>query len=188
MKRSILTLILLLALAAPALATQYAVIETNRGNIKLELYDQKAPVTVKNFLSYAEKGFYNGTIFHRVIRDFMIQGGGYTTDLVRKETAAPIKNEADNGLKNKRGTIAMARTSVIDSATSQFFINLKDNDFLDHRGSFPGAFGYAVFGKVVEGMDVVDAIGPTPVERKNAQFQNLPKEPVIIRSIKKVGK
>ena len=188
MKRSILALFILLAMAAPALATQYAVIETNRGAIKIELYDQKAPVTVKNFLAYAQKSFYDGTIFHRVIRDFMIQGGGYTADLVRKETAAPIKNEADNGLKNDRGTIAMARTSVVDSATSQFFINLKDNDFLNHRGSVPGAFGYAVFGKVVEGMDVVDAIGATPVERRNAMFQNLPREPVTIRSIRKVAK
>jgi cyclophilin family peptidyl-prolyl cis-trans isomerase len=188
MRRSFITVFILLAMVAPALATQYAVIETNRGSIKLELFDEKAPVTVKNFLSYANKGFYDGTIFHRVIPDFMIQGGGFTTELVRKETAPPIRNEADNGFKNVRGTIAMARTSVVNSATSQFFINLKDNDFLDHRGSAPATYGYAVFGRVIQGMEVVDSIGSTPTERKSPLFQDLPRDPVIIRSVKKVGK
>ncbi len=155
----LLLLVCLLLLPSVAPAMQYVLLETSRGEIKLELDDQRAPETVKNFLTYAEAGFYDGTIFHRVVADFMIQGGGYTADLQAKPTLAPIRNEAGNGLKNRRGTIAMARTPMIDSATSQFFINLRDNDFLDHRGNDPESFGYAVFGRVVAGMDVVDSIG-----------------------------
>ena len=143
-------------------------ISTSQGDIKLELHEEEAPITVANFLSYVGEGFYDGTIFHRVINNFMIQGGGMTADMNQKATKAPIKNEADNGLKNGRGTIAMARTAVVDSATSQFFINHRDNSFLDHGAR---DFGYAVFGKVVEGMDVVDKIaavktkpGDVPVE------------------------
>ncbi len=143
-------------------------ISTSLGDIKLELYEEQAPITVANFLSYVEEGFFDGTIFHRVINNFMIQGGGITADMKQKPTKAPIKNEADNGLKNDRGTVAMARTAVVDSATSQFFINHKDNSFLDHGAR---DFGYAVFGKVVEGIDVVDKIaavqtrpGDVPVE------------------------
>lgn len=143
-------------------------ISTSLGDIKLELYEEQAPVTVANFLSYVEEGFYDGTIFHRVINNFMVQGGGFSADMKQKPTKAPIKNEAENGLKNERGTIAMARTAVVDSATSQFFINHRDNSFLDHGVR---DFGYAVFGKVVEGIEVVDKIaavktgpGDVPVE------------------------
>ncbi|OGV46020.1 MAG: peptidylprolyl isomerase [Lentisphaerae bacterium GWF2_44_16] len=133
-------------------------IKTSKGNIELELYADKAPVTVENFLKYVEDGFFNNTIFHRVIDGFMIQGGGMNKNMEEKKTRAPIKNEAHNGLKNKKGTIAMARTSVVDSATSQFFINVKDNSFLDYKSSSPDGYGYCVFGKVTKGMDVIDAI------------------------------
>ena len=133
-----------------------ATIETSMGSITVELDDAKAPITVKNFLDYAASGHYDGTIFHRVIDGFMIQGGGFTKAMDQKPTKDPIKNEAANGLTNKRGTIAMARTMVVDSATSQFFINLVDNDFLDFSSPTPQGFGYAVFGKVTDGMDVVD--------------------------------
>ncbi len=143
-------------------------ISTSLGDIKLELYEEEAPITVGNFLSYVEEGFYDSTIFHRVINNFMIQGGGITADMKQKPTKAPIKNEADNGLRNERGTIAMARTAEVNSATSQFFINHRDNSFLDHGVR---DFGYAVFGKVVEGIEVVDKIaavqtrpGDVPVE------------------------
>lgn len=131
---------------------------TSKGDIKIELYADKAPETVKNFLQYVESGFYDHTIFHRVIDGFMIQGGGFTADLTQKKPSAPIKNEAHNGLKNLRGTLAMARTSDVDSATGQFFINVKDNSFLDFKAKTPREYGYCVFGKVIEGMDVVDQI------------------------------
>jgi peptidyl-prolyl cis-trans isomerase B (cyclophilin B) len=131
---------------------------TSLGDVTLELDADKAPKTVANFLNYVDKGFYNDTVFHRVIDGFMIQGGGFTADLVRKDTDAPVENEADNGLKNLRGTIAMARTSQPDSATAQFFVNLVDNAFLDHREKTRRGWGYAVFGKVVSGMEVVDEI------------------------------
>ena len=133
-------------------------IKTNLGDIKLELFEKKAPETVKNFLQYVDDGHYNGTIFHRVIGNFMIQGGGFTSDFAQKKTRAPIKNEAGNGVGNKRGTIAMARTGEIHSATSQFFINVVDNDFLDHTDETPRGFGYCAFGQVTEGLDVVDKI------------------------------
>lgn len=132
--------------------------KTNKGDIKIELYPTKAPITVKNFLDYVTSGHYDNTIFHRVIDNFMIQGGGFDKDLKQKETKATIKNEADNSLKNIRGSIAMARTNVVDSATSQFFINLQDNDFLNFRGKSPSEYGYCVFGQVIDGMDVVDTI------------------------------
>jgi cyclophilin family peptidyl-prolyl cis-trans isomerase len=149
-------------LAAPPAAAQdpVVVIETNLGNITAELDRRNAPVSVANFLAYAESGFYNGTVFHRVIRGFMIQGGGMTADLQRKQTRAPIRNEATNGLSNDRGTLAMARTNVVDSATAQFFINTVDNVGLNNRGTDPGSYGYAVFGRVIDGMDVVDALRP----------------------------
>ncbi len=134
------------------------VFETSKGKITVELFADKAPLSTKNMLEYVDAGSYNGTIFHRVIPGFMIQGGGFTKELAEKPTRAPIKNEAGNGLSNKRGTLAMARTSVVDSATAQFFVNLVDNVRLDHRGSGPGEFGYAVFGQVVDGMQIVDAI------------------------------
>ncbi len=153
------------------------VIETSVGDITVELYPDKAPITVENFLTYVKDGFYSGTIFHRVIRGFMIQGGGVTPDGQRKPTRPPIKNEAANGLKNTRGTIAMARTNEIDSATSQFFINTVDNGFLDHAG--PDKFGYCVFGKVIAGMDVVDKI-----ERAPTKPGDWPVDPVVIRAVR----
>jgi len=157
------------------------VINTTKGNIVIETYPEKAPITVKNFESYVNKGFYNGTIFHRVIDGFMIQGGGFTKDMAQKQTDAPIKNEADNGLKNLKYSIAMARTSIPDSATSQFFINVKDNDFLDYTGQ--GGPGYCVFGKVIEGQDVVDKIGKLKTKVKNG-MGDIPIKTVKINSIK----
>jgi len=178
-------LLFTLAGFSPVLAGPLVVIDTSYGEIKVELDEGKAPLTVKNFLGYADKGHYNGTIFHRVIKDFMIQGGGMTADLNPKPTDPPIKNEATNGLKNLRGTIAMARTSVVDSATSQFFINLKDNSFLDHRDTSMQGYGYAVFGKVVAGMDVVDKIGTAPTGMRN-RFSDVPVETVTIKSVRRV--
>ena len=167
------------AAAAGAGHSPMVKLETNEGNIVIELNQEKAPITVANFLSYVKDGFYDGTIFHRVIENFMIQGGGFTEDFQQKETKAPIKNEADNGLGNERGTIAMARTGDPDSATAQFFINVVDNDFLNYRSSTPEGWGYAVFGKVVEGMDVVDKI--RHVATGNRSFhQNVPTENVVI--------
>ena len=157
-------------------------IETSMGTITAELDEAKAPVTVTNFIEYAKSGHYDGTIFHRVIDGFMIQGGGFTKDMNQKETRPPIKNEAANGLKNKRGTLAMARTMVVDSATSQFFINLVDNEFLDYRGPDPRMFGYAVFGKVTDGMDVVDRIAKVKTGFAGPH-QNVPEVPVVIRKI-----
>ena len=157
------------------------VIKTSKGEIRLELESEKAPVTVKNFLAYVDAGFYDGTIFHRVIDGFMIQGGGFTQDMTQKPTNAPIKNEADNGLKNARGTIAMARTSVVDSATAQFFINLVDNAMLNHGAR---DFGYAVFGRVTQGLDVVDAIAKVRTGQKGP-YGDVPLEPVVIESIKR---
>ena len=159
-----------------------ATIETSMGSITVELDDAKAPVTVKNFLDYAKSGHYDGTIFHRVINGFMIQGGGFTHDMQQKETKAPIRNEAMNGLKNARGTIAMARTMVVDSATSQFFINLVDNGFLDYKGPDPRTYGYAVFGKVTDGMDVVDKIAKVKTGFAGPH-QNVPEEPVVIKKV-----
>jgi peptidyl-prolyl cis-trans isomerase B (cyclophilin B) len=156
--------------------------ETSMGDITLELDAEKAPATVANFLAYARDGFYEGTVFHRVIDGFMIQGGGMTADLKEKKNKAPIKNEAANGLKNARGTIAMARTQVVDSATSQFFINLTDNDFLDHRDATPAAYGYAVFGKVTGGMETVDAIRKVRTGSKG-MHQDVPVEPVTINKV-----
>ena len=159
-----------------------ATIETSMGSITVELDDAKAPVTVKNFLDYATSGHYDGTIFHRVIDGFMIQGGGFTKAMDQKPTKAPIKNEAANGLTNKRGTIAMARTMVVDSATSQFFINLVDNDFLNFRAPTPQYYGYAVFGKVTDGMDVVDKIAKVKTGFAGLH-QNVPEEPVVIKKV-----
>jgi peptidyl-prolyl cis-trans isomerase A (cyclophilin A) len=156
--------------------------ETNLGNVTIELFEKEAPVSVANFLDYAKSGFYSGTIFHRVIANFMIQGGGFTPDLKQKPTSAPIKNEAGNGLKNQRGTIAMARTGIVDSATAQFFINVANNDFLNQRDKTQQGFGYAVFGKVVEGMDVVDKIAA--VKTVTRGFPDVPEKQVIIKSIK----
>ncbi len=153
---------------------------TNHGDIVIKTFDDKAPETVKNFLDYCREGFYNNTIFHRVINGFMIQGGGLTEQMQQKKPNPPIKNEADNGLRNTRGTIAMARTADKDSATSQFFINVADNDFLDHGQR---DFGYAVFGKVVKGMDVADKISQVPTHDVGP-YQNVPSKPVVILSAK----
>ena len=160
-----------------------AVIETSLGEIALELDAAKAPLTVANFVAYAKSGHYKDTVFHRVIDGFMIQGGGFTAAMEQKATRPPIRNEAANGLKNARGTIAMARTMIVDSATSQFFINLKDNGFLDHSAPNPRQFGYAVFGHVTKGMDVVDKIAQVRTGNVG-YFQNVPIEPVIIRAVK----
>lgn len=158
-------------------------IKTSQGDIKVELYEDKAPISVQNFIAYAEDGTYNGTIFHRVIDGFMVQGGGFTKEFKQKATKAPIQNEADNGLKNERGTLAMARTSDVNSATNQFFINVVDNHFLDFKGKTPSQYGYAVFGKVVDGMEVVDKI--KKVKTGNyGPFQDVPKETVEILEVK----
>lgn len=162
-----------------ALAQTVVKMETSQGNIVIELADKQAPVTVKNFLGYVNSGFYNGTIFHRTIGGFMIQGGGFTAKMDEKKTGAPIINEARNGLTNNIGTIAMARTNDPNSATAQFFINVANNDFLNAAPSNPG---YAVFGKVIDGMDVVSKIAAVPT-RSVGFHQDVPKDPVIIRSV-----
>jgi len=154
---------------------------TSLGDITIELDAEKAPITVENFLAYVDEGFYDGTIFHRVIPGFVLQGGGFTADMQQESTHAPIKNEADNGLKNDRGTLSMARTPEVDSATSQFFINLVDNAFLDHGTR---DFGYAVFARVIEGMDVVDKIA-TVETGNHGMHQGVPLEPVVIVSARR---
>jgi cyclophilin family peptidyl-prolyl cis-trans isomerase len=159
-------------------------LETSIGDIVIELNEKAAPVTVKNFLRYAEESFYDGTIFHRVIPNFMIQGGGFKSDMQQKKTHEPIVNEAKNGLKNDRGTIAMARTNDPNSATAQFFINYKNNDFLNYAGTQNP--GYAVFGKVIEGMDVVDKIAAVKTSQKGPQ-SDVPVEPVVIKSAKVIS-
>ena len=159
------------------------VMKTTMGTIEIELFSDRAPQTVSNFLSYVTESFYDSTLFHRVIKGFMIQGGGFTTSFQRKETKPPIKNEATNGLINKRGTVAMARTNVIDSATSQFFINLADNDFLDHKDDTPKGYGYCVFGNVVKGLDIVDKIASVTV-RQGTISEAVPLNPVIIESVR----
>ncbi len=186
MKRLLLLLLLTIGLTSPVLGADLVEMKTSAGTLKIELYRNKAPQTVENFLQYVDKGFFDGTIFHRVIDKFMIQGGGFDQNLKRKATGAPIKNEATNGLANDRGTLAMARTQVVDSATSQFFINLKDNDFLNNRGTTTQKYGYAVFGKVIEGMDVVDKIGHSRTVRKNMLFQNLPEPLIVIESVRRI--
>ena len=154
-------------------------INTSMGDIIVELDAENAPISTKNFIGYVNDGFYDGTIFHRVIADFMIQGGGMEPDMSQKKTKDPIKNEANNGLTNKRGTLAMARTQVVDSATGQFFINTVDNDFLNHQNETVMGYGYAVFGKVVEGMETVDAIRQVATGN-HGMHQDVPKESVVI--------
>ncbi|HKF93415.1 MAG TPA: peptidylprolyl isomerase [Gammaproteobacteria bacterium] len=156
--------------------------QTNKGTITLELNEDKAPKTVENFVTYAREGFYDGTIFHRVIPGFMIQGGGFTQDMTEKDTRDPIKNEADNGLENDAGTIAMARTPDPNSASAQFFINLKDNDFLNFKSKTTQGWGYTVFGKVTEGMDVVNSIANVTTGSRGV-YQDVPEEPVIIEKV-----
>jgi len=157
--------------------------ETSLGGFTLELDADKAPITVENFLAYVDDGFFDGLIFHRVIPGFMVQGGGLDSGMEQKKGKAPIKNEAANGLKNLRGTIAMARTNVVDSASSQFFINLSDNDFLNHQG--PANFGYAVFGRVVDGMDTIDRIARERTGRRKGH-DDVPVTDVVIQSAKRV--
>ena len=171
--------------AVPPAAAQnnpVVVIETSLGSITAELDRRNAPVSVANFLAYADSGFYAGTVFHRVIRGFMIQGGGHTADMQRKETRAPIRNEATNGLANDRGTLAMARTNVVDSATAQFFINTVDNPALNNRGTDAASYGYAVFGRVIDGMDVVDQIESVSTGRRGP-FQDVPNTTIEILSV-----
>ena len=152
--------------------------ETSHGDFTIELYPEEAPLSVKNFLQYVDSGFFDGTIFHRIVPGFVIQGGGLTADFSPKKTEAPVRNEADNGLRNERGTLSMARTDAPHSATSQFFVNLADNEFLDYR---PGRHGYAVFGRVIDGIEVIDRIATVPTGRRKG-YTDAPTEDVIIRS------
>lgn len=157
--------------------------KTSKGTFTVQLFDKQAPISVENFYRYADEGFFDGTIFHRVIPNFMVQGGGLTEDLKNKKGHEPIKNEAANGLKNKRGTLSMARTNDINSATSQFFINVVDNEFLDHKGA--SNYGYAVFGRIDSGMDVVDAIAGTKTGSRSG-YQDVPVETITIESVRRV--
>jgi len=157
--------------------------ETTLGDFKIEFFEKEAPISVANFQKYVEDGFFDGSIFHRIVPGFVIQGGGFTEDMTQKKTKPAIKNEADNGLKNSRGTLSMARTNDVNSATSQFFVNLKDNDFLDHSR---GNFGYAVFARVTEGMDVIDKIAAVETGRKKG-FDDVPVEAVIMKSVRQVA-
>jgi len=183
---------LLLQAPAPAAPVQPApgnpivLIETSMGTITIELYKDQAPVSVANFLQYVREGFYHDTIWHRVVPGYVIQGGGFTADLGEKPTRPPIQNEATNGLSNRRGTVAMARTRSLRSATSQFYINLSNNPSLDHQGFSPEVFGYAVFGRVIDGMDVVDRIGAVKTGTKDG-MEDVPLEPVLIKSVKVRG-
>lgn len=170
--------------SAAAATNPAVVISTSLGDLEVELNQEKAPESVKNFLSYVDSKFYDGTIFHRVMPGFMIQGGGFTPDMKQKETKAPIKIESMNGLKNARGTLAMARTNDPNSATSQFFINVVNNDFLDYRDSSPQGIGYAVFGKVTKGLEVADKIVQVKTG-SHGMYQNVPLEPVVINSVKR---
>lgn len=167
----------------PAPGNPVVVVATSLGDITLELFKDRAPVSVENFLQYAREGFYADTVFHRVKKGFMIQGGGYTASLVEKPTHPPIQNEATNGLRNARATVGMARRATLRSATSQFYINVVDNRSLDHTGFSPAEFGYAVFGRVLEGMDVVDRIAAVPT-RATADMEDVPVDPVIIKGVR----
>lgn len=157
--------------------------ETTLGSFSIELFEDKAPISAANFLKYVDDEFFDGTIFHRIVPGFVIQGGGFTEDMTQKRTQPAIKNEADNGVKNTRGTLSMARTSDINSATSQFFVNLKDNDFLDHSR---GNFGYAVFGRVTEGMEIIDKIAAVKTGRRRG-FEDVPLDPVIMTSVRRTA-
>ena len=182
---------MVLGVAAPGTAGEAAggnprvVLETTKGEIVIELFSSRAPATVQNFLNYVDAGFYDGTIFHRVIKGFMVQGGGMEADMQPKATGEPIANEADNGLKNDRGAVAMARTGEPHSATAQFFINTVDNDFLNYRDKTLQGWGYAVFGKVVKGMAVVDAIEAVSTTTRGA-YQDVPVEPVVIHTARRL--
>jgi len=186
MKQLLLSLALGLTMSIANAAPVQVLLETSEGNIKLELDADKAPKSVANFVQYAKDGHYDGLVFHRVIKDFMIQGGGYDLEYNQRKTRAPIDNEAKNGLKNTRGTVAMARTSVPNSATSQFFINHGDNSFLDYPGQ--DGWGYAVFGKVTDGMDVVDKIAATRTGNLPPFGRDVPVTPIVIRKVTVVEK
>lgn len=181
-KRVIATCALLLATTSALAENPQVLLKTSHGDIKLELNAEAAPISVENFLRYADAGHYDGLIFHRVIPGFMIQGGGFTPDMDQRAVGKPIKNEADNGLRNNRYTVAMARTQVVDSATSQFFINLSNNEFLNHGGR---DFGYAVFAEVVDGKHVVETIAKVPTGNTGGH-QNVPTNPVVIQSVERV--
>ncbi len=184
MKKILLAALIALAMTASAWAAPVKVLmSTSMGDIELELYPDKAPETVKNFLDYVNSGYYNGLIFHRVINGFMIQGGGFDESMKEKAAKTPIANEADNGLKNERGTIAMARTNDPHSATSQFFINHKTNSFLNYKAKTTAGWGYAVFGKVIKGMETVDKIASVQTGNKGF-YQDVPLENVVIKSVK----
>lgn len=186
MKKKVLALIILLMACMPLFSRQNPVVvmKTSMGDIEIELYEDRAPDTVKNFLSYVDSGFYDGTIFHRVINNFMIQGGGMVPGLMEKRTSAPIRNEAGNGLSNVRGTIAMARTQEVNSATAQFFINVVDNRYLDFKNATPAGYGYCVFGKVINGMDVVDRIKSVATGRRG-YYENVPVTDIVIISVRR---
>jgi peptidyl-prolyl cis-trans isomerase B (cyclophilin B) len=186
MKIALISALSVLAAVTPAAgaANPKVILDTTKGQITIELYPEKAPDTVQNFLAYVDAGFYNGTIFHRVIPGFMIQGGGFTSDMQQKPTRPPIKIESDNSVKNLRGTIAMARTQDPNSATAQFFINSADNEFLNFKNKTLQGWGYAVFGKVVQGMEVVDEISKVKTGAKDGH-RDVPVEPVVINTAKR---
>ena len=182
MKFALISIVVILAVSFSAMARDdnpRVDLETSKGKIVLELYVDKAPQSVKNFLAYVDAGYYDGTIFHRVIPDFMIQGGGFTAEMKKKRTQPPIRNEADNGVRNERGTIAMARTQDPHSATAQFFINTKNNAFLNHKSKSAQGWGYAVFGRVIEGIGVVDAISNVKTVTRGG-YRNVPAEAIVI--------
>ena len=181
----LLTIPLLLSSLSMAQDNPIVVMETSKGTIQVELWADQAPISVENFLRYTDNGFFDGMIFHRVIPGFMVQGGGFSPSMAQKSTYEAIKNEASAAVPNDRGTLAMARTNVVDSATAQFFVNLVDNDFLNQTNKTPSGFGYAVFGEVIEGMDVVDAIAKVETGTGSNGFPNVPVEPVIIISAKR---
>jgi len=185
MRKFILSMVLACtAFSALAQDNPVVVMETNKGTIRIELWQDRAPISAENFLRYTDNEYYDGLIFHRVIDGFMIQGGGFDPEMVQKSTYDPIKNEANNGAANNRGTLAMARTNVVDSATSQFFINLVDNDFLNHTSETPRGWGYAVFGEVIEGMDVVDEIASVSTGNVRG-YGDVPDEPIVINSVRR---
>lgn len=186
--KNLLAMLLLLSsfTSAAYAANPQVVMTTSLGAITIELDADKAPKSVGNFLNYVQQGFYNGTIFHRVISNFMVQGGGFTTNFQKKPTNPSINNEANNGLKNLKGTLAMARTSDPHSATAQFFINVKDNDFLDHRSPTPRGWGYAVFGKVIKGMDIVEKIRNVQTGSKGPFRQDVPQTTIVIEKVELV--
>ena len=187
MKFTLISIVVVLAASFAAIAgdNPRVDLETSKGKIVLELYADKAPQTVKNFLAYVDAGFYDGTIFHRVIPDFMIQGGGFAAEMKKKRTQPPIQNEADNGVHNQRGTIAMARTQDPHSATAQFFINTKDNDFLNHKGKTAQGWGYAAFGRVVEGMGVVDSISKSKTVTRGG-YRDVPDVAIVMTRARRV--